>query len=716
MKGNDGKYMRLLLGVVALFILAACASIGRPGGGEYDYEPPKFVRSNPAIGEKNVNRNRISIEFDENVQVEDVMNKVVVSPAQKTMPSITANGRRVSVEIRDTLLPNTTYTVDFSDAIRDLNESNVLDGFAIDFSTGDSIDSMRISGMVFEASNLEPAQGMLVGVYSNLSDTAITTLPMERIAKTNQLGQFTIRGLKPGEYRIFALNDLNRDYHWDRTEDIAFYDMTIKPAIRDSVVADTVTNALGQDSVIFRTMRFYTPDDILLTWFNEGYKAQYLKDYSRPTQRRLLINMGAPSDTLPEITVANGPLAGKNIKEWAKLNSNPTRDTLEYFITDTTLLAQDTLLLAMHYLRTDTAQMLTWGDDTVRAIYKAPHVSKKDLKKQLKAKVEAKQKRRLQMAQSLLPDTLREDTLYLNPLLRDTLMLDSLIGPDLTFINFQSKGGSAQEIYLPLTFTVDQPLDSIKQSGIHFEMMRDTLWDTITAPTLVLDDSLGLGLLKYRMDYKWEPGTKYKLSIDSAALVGIYNEWNRPLTFEFTTKALEDYSALFLNVTGVTDSAVVEIIGKDDKPVMSAPLVGGVAEFPYLQPGDIYARLYIDRNGNGKYDTGNLLENIQPEEVFYFPKKLTLKKNWDVEQSWNIYETAVDLQKPKELVKNKPKEKKKRRRNPDGSYVRDEEEDEEYDEEEDYGYDQNFFGPGNRNGTSNVGDYNYINNLNNRRR
>lgn len=716
MKGNDGKYMRLLLGVVALFILAACASIGRPGGGEYDYEPPKFVRSNPAIGEKNVSRNRISIEFDENVQVEDVINKVVVSPAQKTMPSITANGHRVSVEIRDTLLPNTTYTVDFSDAIRDLNESNVLDGFAIDFSTGDSIDSMRISGMVFEASNLEPAQGMLVGVYSNLSDTAIATLPMERIAKTNQLGQFTIRGLKPGEYRIFALNDLNRDYHWDRTEDIAFYDMTITPAIRDSVVADTIPNAFGQDSVVFRTLRFYTPDDILLTWFNEGYKAQYLKDYSRPTQRRLLINLGAPSDTFPEITIANGPMAGKNIREWAKLNSNPTRDTLEYFITDTTLIAQDTLFLAMHYLRTDTAQMLTWGDDTVRAIYKAPHVSKKELKKQQKAKEEAKQKRRLQMAQSLLPDTLREDTLYLNPLLRDTLMLDSLIGPELTFISFQSKGGSAQEIYLPLTFTVDQPLDSIKQSGIHFEMMRDTLWDTITAPQLVLDDTLGLGLLKYRMDYKWEPGTKYKLTIDSAALVGIYNEWNRPLAFEFTTKALEDYSALFFNVTGVTDSAIIEIIGKDDKPVMSAPLKGGIAEFPYLQPGDIYARLYIDRNGNGKYDTGNLLENIQPEEVFYFPKKLTLKKNWDVEQSWNIFETPVDLQKPKELVKNKPKEKKKRRRNPDGSYVR-EEEDEEYDEEEeDYGYDDNFFGPGNRNGTSNVGDYNYMNNFNNRRR
>ena len=115
------------------------------------------------------------------------------------------------------MLDNTTYTIDFSDAIKDLNEGNTLDGFAIDFSTGDSIDSLRIAGMVFEARTLEPAQNMLVGVYSNLSDTAITTLPLERIGRTNQLGQFIIRGLKPGDYRIYALNDINRDYHWDRS-------------------------------------------------------------------------------------------------------------------------------------------------------------------------------------------------------------------------------------------------------------------------------------------------------------------------------------------------------------------------------------------------------------------------------------------------------------------------------------------------------------------
>ena len=199
-----------MIAAVALAV-AACASIGRPEGGPRDEKAPEFVRSTPMPGEVNVDRGRIDIFFNENIKLEDASNKIVVSPAQKQMPSIQAQGRRVTVELRDTMLPNTTYTIDFSDAINDLNEKNILDGFAMDFSTGDTIDTLRISGVLLEARTLEPAQGVLVGAYRNLSDSAVSTLPMERVARTNQLGQFTLRNLKAGEYRVYAVNDRNRD-------------------------------------------------------------------------------------------------------------------------------------------------------------------------------------------------------------------------------------------------------------------------------------------------------------------------------------------------------------------------------------------------------------------------------------------------------------------------------------------------------------------------
>lgn len=691
MKGNESTYMQLLAGAAVASLLGACASMGRPTGGDYDIEPPVYVKSNPAIGATGINRNHITIDFNENVQVEDVMNKVVVSPAQKNIPQITANGHRVSVELRDTMQPGTTYTIDFSDAISDLNEKNVLDGFAIDFSTGDSIDSLRLSGMVFEARTLEPAQGVLVGVYSNLTDTTITTLPLERIAKTNQLGQFTVRGLKPGDYHIFAINDINRDYHWDRSEDVAFYDVTVSPTAETTTVTDTLTAADGSDSIVSVSRTKYLPNDILLTWFNEGYTPQYLKDYTRPDRRRLFVKFSAPSDTLPEIRLLNGVDSGLPIDRWARLNATATLDSLEYFITDTAVVAQDTMMIEMRYLRTDTLDQLSWGTDTLRVLFKGAREEKRQ-KEEAEKKAAERRKKAEKKGENI-----------------DSI--EAAEAAKLTFVKVSAPGGATQEIYKPLFIDVDQPLDTIIQSGLRMLMLNDTIWDTIPAPPLVPVDSFGL--LKYQLDMKWTPGTKYKYVADSATIIGAYNQWNSTFTHEFSTRKLEDYSALYFNVTGVTDSAVVEVLDKSDKPVDEAPLKGGVAEFPYMQPGTYYARLYIDRNGNGKWDTGSLLDSVQPEEVYYYPKKIVLKKNWDVEQSWNIYDTPIDLQKPKEIVKNKPKTAKKRRRNKDGTYIDDENGERNPDEEEEDPYNEgNFFGPGNSNGTRNFG--NGMNGFNNR--
>lgn len=722
MKRQGFSSLYILLVIAGLFLLAACASIGRPSGGDYDIEPPVFVSSNPKIGETNVDRTRLSLTFDENVKVADVMTKVVVSPAQKQIPSITANGKTVSVELKDSLVPNTTYTIDFSDAIRDLNEENVLDGFSMEFSTGETIDTLRLSGMVLEARNLEPAQGMLVGVYRTDSadilrpdtlhyaanDTLRTILPdsvaaempdsllrdsillpkimsrpMERIAKTNQLGQFTIRGLSPGTYRIYAVNDVNRDYRWDVSEDVAFYDVTLSPSAVDDIHTDTLTTEAGTDSIVDHKLTTYLPNDILLTWFNEGRTSQYLKDYSRNERKKLLIQFSAPVDSLPQITLLNGPRAGATIDKWAVMNTREGRDSLDFFITDTAVIAQDTMQLAMRYLRTDTLNKLSWGNDTLRVLFKG-------------ARDEARQKEKEAKEQEKWMKEIEE-----HPEWEDSIR--AAHAPKPVFLDINLKSGSTQEVYLPALLEFKQPIDSMIMSAMRLTSQHDSITDTLVAPPLEKVDSFDI--LTYKLDYKWEPGTKYTFTIDSAAITGVYNH-NKEFKAEFTTRTLEDYSALFFNIAGVRDSAFVEILDGSDKVVQTAPVNAGAAEFPYLQPGTYYARLYIDRNGNGKYDTGNLIDGLQPEEVYYYPKKINLKKNWDVEQSWDIYETAVDMQKPKEIVKNKPKETK-RRRNKDGSYVNENGKDGDEDEEDEYDqYDQNsnFFGPGNPNGSNNIGN------------
>ena len=653
--------------IAAAMLVAACANMGRPEGGPRDELPPVYVRSNPAMGQLNVKGNKITVEFDENIALDDAMNKIVVSPAQRTTPAISSNAKRVTVELRDTLLPNTTYTIDFADAVKDLNEGNVLDGLALDFATGDTIDTLRISGMVFEAQTLEPAQGMLVGVYSNLEDSAIHTLPMDRITKTNQLGQFTIRNLKEGTYRIFALNDVNRDYHWDRSEDVAFYDVTISPTATPTTVTDTLVRENGQrDSLVTRDATRYLPDDVLLTWFNEGYSSQYLKDYKRPERNKITFQFGTKADTHPIIRLLNTHRAGDEISTWSMLDASPTLDTLTYWIADTSLVALDSITLEASYMRTDTNDCLSWTTDTLRFTIRS--VKKKEEKKKKKK------------------DEEEEDSI-----------------PKIPHMDLRVSSGSSQELNRGLVITGGTPIVSFDTTAVKLEMQVDTLWYPIEPPRFHRLDSLKP--MTYTAPYEWEEGTKYRLTVDSAAVHDIYGLDNEPLTHEFTTKKSDDYSTVSFTITGLDGRpAIVEVLNTSDKPAGYAPVEGNIATIAYLPPGTYYARLYIDANGDGKWTTGSLSDSIprQPEETYYYPKKLTLKKNWTIEQSWDINELPVDQQKPQEIKKNKPKRKKG---DPEEPRNGDEEEEDEF-------FDDPFMNNATRNGNLTNGNYNY--NTNNR--
>ncbi|MBD5257795.1 MAG: Ig-like domain-containing protein [Barnesiella sp.] len=644
--------VKIVCFMVAVVLLAACASIGRPQGGERDELPPVFVHSDPAPGSLNFKGNRLSIYFDENIKMEDVMNKVVVSPVQKTPPSVIANGKRLSVEFRDTLVPDATYTIDFSDAIRDLNEGNILDGFAIDFSTGDKRDSLVIAGMLFEARNLEPAQGMIVGVYSNLSDTAITTLPFDRIAKTNQYGQFVLRNLAPGTYNLYAVNDLNRDYHWDRSEDVAFLGETVVPEVTGITVTDTLRASNGMDSIVMRQGVRYLPNDLLLTWFNENYRSQYLKNHTRIDSTRIAIEFGAPTDSLPEITLLNTPAAGRRLDEIARMDYSAAGDSITYWLTDRDVIATDTLHVAMRYLRTDTLDQLSWTTDTLRLLNRESSRFHKELDKRNKDR--EKLRKKLQEAG------------------RDTIFTDKP-----AFITFEPSTRSNQELNRPLYITASQPLDTIYQDRIHLEMRVDTVW-VDARPGAVARDSVNRQM-RYVLDHKWKEGERYRLTIDSAAVTGIYGNVNEGSKIEFTVKSLEDYSNIRFKLSGIPEGEemVVELLNAQDRPVATAPAIDGTATFTFVSPGTYYARAFVDTNRNGVWDTGNIAEKRQAEDVYYYSKKLALKKNWDLDQSWDLNELPIEAQKPEAIKKNKPKNRDRNNRNSSSDYDDEEEDDDD---------------------------------------
>lgn len=617
MKLEKTSYIVLTILIAAL--LYSCASIGRPTGGNKDIDPPVFTGSNPAPNSTNVKNQSIVLHFNEYIVLKDQSTKVVVSPAQKENPSIRANGKRINIELRDTLIPNTTYSIDFSDAIQDNNENNPLQGFSFAFATGDTIDTLQISGIVLNARDLEPQKEFFVGVHSCLDDSAFSKLPLERIARTNELGQFTIRNIKPGRYHIFALNDADRNYKFARSEDLAFLDEIIVPSVTETETMDTVfTSQMVTDTIYKATHSLFLPNDILLSSFNEDYKSLYLVNNERTSDRRFNVLFSAPSDSLPTLEVLK-PEGFDNSKKWYILDNSQHNDTLNYWITDTMLIKSDSIRVNMRYLHTDTNDMRTFTNDTI-------YFNLKKMKKKGNKKVEKKKEEE------------GKDS------------LDSI--PQIQLLKFAAASSGTIDVYAPFRFKSEEPIDSINPAMIHLKQKIDTIWEDRGIVELKRDSASSI--LNYKVEYDWEPGGTYGITIDSLAITGIYGLYNGTISQEFKVKELEEYSNLFFKVN-VTDSAFVELLDKSDKVVRTAPVENGMADLFNINPGEYYARIVLDANGNGKWDTGNYSQHLQPEEVYYFSKKLNLKQNWDIEETWDIYELPIDVQKPMAIKKNKPK-------------------------------------------------------------
>ena len=613
---NNSKSLYYIFIIIAAAVMYSCANIGNPSGGPIDKTPPIFMRSNPTPNAVNVKDRKIEIFFDEIVTLKDPSTKIIVSPAQTEMPRMSALGRKVTVELVDSLLPNTTYTIDFSNSIQDNNEGNAIDNFAFAFSTGSVIDSMRVSGYVLDSRTLEPIQSVVVGLQSNLADSAFHKEKLQRVALTNDRGQFTIRNVSPGSYHIFALKDLDRDYKFGNpTEDIAFLDSIIVPSIGTREAADTVYNDLNEIDTIMRATRpAYFPNDILLSMFNEDRKSQYLANNLRVDSTRISLTFAAASDTLPSLSIE-----GRNDvpDQWYTLERSQTNDTLTYWIRPPHLVSADTLMVATTYLRTDTASNLSWGTDTLKFTFQ---------------RQKAKKKKK------------NEET-------------DSL--EQIRFMELHPLANGTQEVYAPLLLQTGTPIERYSREAFHLQrkLQNDTIFYPAEIKSIALRDST-LSRRDLMLKVDWEPGAAYTLAVDSLAMTDIYGLQTKPLKVDFNVRKMEEYGNIVFNIPAVRDSAIVELLDGTEKIVLRAPVKNHRAELLNLLPGKYYARLFIDRNGNGKYDTGNYDMHLQPEETVYYPGAINLKKNWDVEQTWDIYATPIDKQKPEAIKKNKPERKK----------------------------------------------------------
>ena len=606
-----------LLFVILFIIIQACASIGRPEGGPYDDAPPRFIKSNPEPYAINNQRSKINIDFDEYIKMENVNEKVIISPPQVQQPEIRAQGKKVVINLLDTLKDNTTYTIDFGDAIEDNNEGNALDNFTFTFSTGEQIDTLAVSGTVLDASNLEPIKGILVGLHSNLSDTAFINLPLERVGRTNSRGQFSIRGVAPGDYQIFALMDADQNFAFtQKSEAIAFFnDSTISPWIEERIRQDTTwIDSLTVDTIVEQKYTHFLPDDILLKAFKEDFYSQYLIKNERLTPEKFTLYFNAYSDTLPILEGLNFDQQDAFIIENSIKN-----DTIHYWIKDTLLAQQDTLAFELTYLYTDTLDQLVPTTDTLRLVSRQKKVEPKEEKRKKKKKEE------------------EEKTL---------------------FYNITTHCSNPMDVYDNISFTVQEPLISYSIDSIHIKQRVDSIWHNVD----FYFEQDSLQLRRFNLYCEWEPGGEYQLVVDSTNFRSLYGLHSDKIEQTFKVRNLDEYGHIYFNITGLNgSSAYVELLNPQDEVVRTVPVENNKADFYFLQPGKYAARLIEDKNGNGKWDTGNYNEKIQPENVYYYPDFIEFMANWEATQDWDIHLTPIEKQKQEELKKQKPDEDKKKK-------------------------------------------------------
>ena len=607
----------------------SCASMGTPDGGPYDEMPPKFLGSSPKLHAVNVKSTKFELEFDEFIKLEKASEKVVVSPPQLEQPEIKVMGKKVVGELLDTLKDGVTYTIDFSDAIVDNNEGNPMGHFTYSFSTGSSIDTMEVSGTVLNAADLEPIKGIQVGLHKNLNDSAFTKLPFDRVSRTDSRGHFSIRGVAPGKYRIYALMDGNQNYLFDsKTEAIAFSDSIIIPTMMSATRQDTIwKDTLTIDTIKTIGYTRFMPDDIILRVFKEENTRQYFSRGQRDKENHFILKFSAKADTLPTLTGLNFDATDAFIVE-----PNAGNDSICYWIKDSLVYQMDTLQLKMDYLYTDSLNQLVPKTDT---IYLANKLTRAQKEKLAKKEAEEKEKERKKKERK-----------------------GEKVGPEPTpFLNMKVDAPSTFDINKNIVLSFEEPVVRMDTSAIHVNVKVDTLW--VKTPFLLVADSVVPR--QYEILASWEPEKEYQLQIDSAAITGLYGLQTNKVEQTLKVKKLDEYGTLLLNLPGVEQTCIVELLDSSGKVLrQQAVTPEGTADFYYLAPNTkYYIRMFDDRNGNKVWDTGVFETGIQPEEVYYFPKVWEMKANFEFEETWDVYAVPIDKQKLDEIKKQKPEETKK---------------------------------------------------------
>ena len=602
---------RLFLISLLVVLLLNCAKISSPSGGQRDKKPPFVVKSNPLNGARNFRGKKIEIEFNEYVVLDNINDKFMVSPPMKKKPRVFIRGKNVDIEFDDKLKDSTTYTFYFQDAIRDLNEGNILQNYQFVLSTGQVIDSLSVTGNIYNASDLEVPDKTIAIMYRELADSAVEKHLPEYISRLDPTGYFRINNIRPGTYRLFGLADGDNSKNYNLPDEaFAFMDSIIvinseknyippPVIIKDTIVIKKGTIKTGtarKDTSTLKKGAVKEIEPVALTGeykllqFIALKKAHYLLSSKREMKYMLLYVLSIPPDSMKlEFSIPEADSKAYFIEP------GRNRDTLRIWLSDSSLYSKPQINTIVKYPFTDTLGVNGYKQDTIMMRFLMPKT----------------------------PKTAKPARIKRTVFTFENNISSGFLKPGQTIV-FKAKTPFRQ----PDTSKIKlYELVQTSKQKVPFRLVKDSLSST-----------------KYYLKTKLALEKKYLFIADSASFGNIYDETSDSLGIRFSIKDPDSYCKLTLEIAGYNGDMIIQLLDKSEKLIAENYIKkAGKTVFPLLDPGSYRVRVIYDLDGDHKWTTGDFKTHRQPEPVSYYPgpdskysPEIELKAGFELDQTWDV--------------------------------------------------------------------------------
>lgn len=602
-------YKRLLTVATTLFFLGAfftrCASVGTPTGGPMDTIPPTVLGMMPELFSTNFQDDKVYITFNEYVQIKNQQKELYTSPQMKKPPKLLLRGKSLIVElVKDSLAPNTTYAIEFGASVADNNEGNPLHGLRYVFSTGNEIDSMLMSGYTEDSQKGDSLGRTFIYFFEADSidkpesyDSTMFKYKPSKIARSQNNGIFIAQNLKPVDYRVYAF--------WDKNDN-----QTYEPSIDKIGFLDEVYNPTRMPvfAIWYDSLRRYPSADpqLYFRMFQDvSFARQSLQENKRTDQHRIELQFSAARPDIRSLTIDEVP-EDKIIIE----PLTPGRDTLALWLNVPSESLPDTLHAHITYMKHDSVRVLQEQTEDLKLAWR-----------RIETREQERERERLEKEKKKAEEEGKE---WIEPPRPSTFV----------FENLKKNLEVNPEEDMPLEFAT--PLTRFDSTS--FELIS---WgeekDTISEPISFIPDSISPR--KWRIHSNWQAKRNYRLRIPTDALADITGEGNDSTEVNITVADIEKFATLVLNVQPrqAGDEYTIQITDATGKTMREIRNVGeGKHTLHYVPVGDLKMRIIEDKNRNGKWDSGNMVERRQSERSEFYKNEseeelFTTKTGWEFE-------------------------------------------------------------------------------------